>query len=81
MKTLAAHLAILTVAAAISVAAFSVHAAPATADPEIAALRAEVAQLAAIKRERSRAITLARLQARKAKLEAAIAAAAPTAAK
>lgn len=82
LKSIAAQLAAVTLAGAITAATLVVpaiaQAAPAAPDQEVALLRLEIKQLEAIKRERSRAVRLEKLQARKAKLEAAIAAAAPS---
>ena len=76
MKTLAAHLVVLTIAGAISAqAALAAAPAPKVPDQEVALLKLEIKQLEAVKRERSRAVRLEKLQARKAKLEAEIAAA------
>lgn len=83
LKSIAAQLAIITLTGAVATSALVVpaiaQAAPAAPDQEVALLRLEIKQLEAIKKERSRAVRLEKLQARKAKLEAAIAAATPTA--
>lgn len=77
MNPLSTRIIAFTIAAAATAVTFGVHAAPPPADQEIALLRLEIKQLEAIKRERSRAVRLEKLQARKAKLEAAIAQSAP----
>lgn len=82
LKSIAAQLAAITLLGAIATATLVVpaiaQAAPAAPDQEVALLRLEIKQLEAVKRERSRAVRLEKLQARKAKLEAAIAAATPS---